>query len=83
MMPRKKTIEELEAAAKRAEERAKSLRAQARRQTAAEEARTNKAVIEAVRRLVEAAPERIRPAAWEDVPEFIDKLAHSFKRGAN
>lgn len=81
-MPRKKTIEELETAARRAEERAKRLRAQARKQTAAEEARTNKAIIEAVKRLVDAAPERIRPAAWADVPEFIDKLAHSFKRGA-
>lgn len=81
-MPRKKTIEELEAAARRAEERAKQLRAQAKRQTAAEEARTNKQIIEAVKRLVEASPERIKPAAWADVPEFIDKLAHSFKRGA-
>jgi uncharacterized protein with HEPN domain len=81
-MPRKKTIEELEAAARRAEERAKQLRAQAKRQTAAEEAKTNKQIIEAVKRLVEASPERIRPVAWADVPEFIDKLAHSFKRGA-
>lgn len=80
MMPRKKTVEELEAAARRAEERARSLRAQAKKQTAAETARTNAEIIEAVRRLVAAAPERIRPAAWEDVPEFIDKLAHSFKR---
>lgn len=79
-MPRKRSIEELEAAAKRAEERAKSLRAQAKRQTAAEEARTNKAVIEAVRRLVDAAPERIRPVDWSDVPAFIDKLSNSFRR---
>lgn len=79
-MPRKKTVEELEAAAKRAEERARSLRAQARRQTAAEEARTNKAIIEAVRRLVDAAPERIRPVDWSDVPAFIDKLSNSFRR---
>ena len=79
-MPRKRTIEELEAAARRAEERAKQLRAQVRRQTAAEEARTNKAIIEAVRRLVDAAPERIRPAAWEDVPAFIDRLANSFRK---
>lgn len=79
-MPRKKTVEELEAAARRAEERARSLRAQARRQTAAEEARTNKQIIEAVRRLVDAAPERIRPATWADVPDFIDKLAHSFRK---
>lgn len=79
-MPRKKTIEELEVAAKKAEERAKSLRAQARRQTAAEEARTNKAIIEAVRRLVNAAPERIRPADWSDVPNFIDRLANSFRK---
>ena len=79
-MPRKKTVEELEAAARRAEERAKSLRAQARRQTAAEEARTNKQIIEAVKRLVDAAPERIRPKAWEDVPAFIDRLANSFRK---
>lgn len=79
-VPRKKTIEELEAAAKRAEERARSLRAQARRQTAAEEARTNKQIIEAVKRLVEASPERIRPAAWADVPSFIDRLANSFRK---
>lgn len=79
-MPRKKTVEELEAAAKRAEERARSLRAQARRQTAAEEARTNKQIIEAVKRLVDAAPERIRPADWSSVPDFIDKLAHSFRK---
>lgn len=80
MMPRKKTIEELEAAARRAEERARSLRAQARRQTAAEEARTNKQIVEAVKRLVDAAPERIRPTAWADVPDFIDKLANSFRK---
>ena len=79
-MPRKRSIEELEAAARRAEERAKSLRAQARRQTAAEEARTNKQIIEAVRRLVDAAPERIRPTEWSSVPDFIDKLAHSFRK---
>lgn len=79
-MPRKKTVEELEAAAKRAEERAKSLRAQARRQTVAEEARTNKAIIEAVRRLVDAAPDRVRPANWSDVPAFIDKLSNSFRK---
>lgn len=79
-MPRKKTIEELEAAARRAEERAKSLRAQAKKQTAAEEAKTNKQIIEAVKRLVDAAPERIRPVAWSDVPGFIDKLSNSFRR---
>lgn len=79
-VPRKKTIEELEAAAKRAEERARSLRAQAKRQTAAEEARTNKQIIEAVKRLVDAAPERIRPVDWSDVPSFIDKLANSFRK---
>lgn len=79
-MPRKKTVEELEAAAKRAEERARSLRAQARRQTAAEEARTNKQIVEAVKRLVDAAPERIRPVDWSDVPAFIDKLSNSFRR---
>lgn len=79
-MPRKKTIEELEAAAKKAEERARSLRAQAKRQTAAEEARTNKAIIESVRRLIDAAPERIRPETWKDVPTFIDRLANSFRK---
>lgn len=79
-MPRKKTVEELEAAAKKAEERAKRLRAEARRQTAADEARTNRQIIEAVKRLVDAAPERIRPATWEDVPGFIDKLSNSFRR---
>ena len=79
-MPRKRSTEELEAAAKRAEERAKQLRAEARRQTAAEEARTNKQIIEAVRRLVEAAPERIRSADWADVPSFIDRLANSFRK---
>ena len=79
-MPRKKTIEELEAAAKKAEERARSLRAQARRQTAAEEARTNKQIIDAVKRLVEASPERIRPTNWPDVPSFIDRLANSFRK---
>lgn len=79
-MPRKRTIEELEAAARRAEERAKQLRAQARRQTAAEEARTNRQIIEAVRRLVAAVPERIRPVDWSDVPSFIDRLANSFRK---
>lgn len=79
-MPRKRSIEELEAAAKRAEERARILRAQARKQTAAEEARTNKQIIEAVRRLVDAAPERIKPADWSAVPGFIDKLANSFRK---
>lgn len=79
-MPRKRSIEELEAAAKRAEERAKSLRAQVKRQTAVEEARTNRQIIEAVRRLIDAAPERIRPKAWEDVPAFIDRLANSFRK---
>lgn len=79
-MPRKKSVEELEAAARRAEERAKQLRAQAKKQTAAEEARTNRQIIEAVKRLVDAAPERIRPTAWEDVPSFIDRLANSFRK---
>lgn len=79
-MPRKRTIEELEAAAKKAEERAKRLRAEARRQTAAEEARTNKQIIESVRRLIDAAPERIRPTNWADVPSFIDRLANSFRK---
>lgn len=79
-MPRKKSVEELEAAARRAEERAKQLRAQAKKQTAAEEARTNRQIIEAVRRLIDAAPERIRPKAWEDVPAFIDRLANSFRK---
>ena len=79
-MPRKKSVEEMEAAARRAEERAKQLRAQAKKQTAAEEARTNKQIVEAVKRLVGAAPERIRPTAWADVPDFIDKLANSFRK---
>lgn len=79
-MPRKKTIEELEAAAKKAEERARSLRAQARRQTAAEEARTNKAVIDAVHRLVDAAPERNRPKEWKDVPAWLDKITAGFQK---
>lgn len=79
-MPRKRSVEELEAAARRAEERAKQLRAQAKKQTAAEEARTNRQIIESVKRLIDAAPERIRPVAWSDVPDFIDKLSNSFRR---
>lgn len=79
-MPRKRSVEELEAAARRAEERAKQLRAQAKKQTAADEARTNRQIIEAVKRLVDAAPERIRPTAWADVPSFIDRLANSFRK---
>lgn len=47
-MAKKKTIEQLEAEAKRAEQRAKELRAKAKRQTQAEEAKLNAEIIKAI-----------------------------------
>ena len=47
-MAKKKTIEQLEAEAKKAEARAKALREQAKKQTQAEEAKTNADIIKAV-----------------------------------
>lgn len=44
----RKTIEELEAAARAAEERAKKLRAKAKKQTQAEEAKLNAEIIKAL-----------------------------------
>lgn len=45
----KKTVEQLEAAARAAEERAKKLRAQAKKQTQAEQAKENAELVKAVR----------------------------------
>lgn len=47
-MPRKRSVEELEAAAKKAEARAKKLRQQAAERTRADEARLNVELIKAV-----------------------------------
>jgi len=73
-MARKRTLAELEAAAKAAEERAKKLRDQAAKLTRAEEAKTNAEIIKALREWYATWPKR-SDVAWEDLPEHFRKWA--------
>ena len=69
-MPRKKTIAELEAAAKAAEERARKLREKATALTKAQEAKANAEIIRALREWHSGWPKR-EEVPWESLPEFI------------
>lgn len=62
----KRTIDQLEAAARAAEERAKKLRAKAKKQTQAEEAKLNTIILNAVEDWRTSYP---TPIAREDLPE--------------
>ena len=62
----RKTIEELEAAARAAEERAKKLRAKAKKQTQAEEAKLNAEIIKALEDWRTSYPTQI---SREDLPD--------------
>jgi hypothetical protein len=62
----RKTIEELEAAARAAEERAKKLRAKAKKQTQAEEAKLNAEIIKALEGWRTSFPTHM---AREDLPD--------------
>lgn len=71
-MAKKKTIEQLEAEAKRAEARAKALREQAKKQTQAEEAKLNAEIIKAVE---EWRLSYEKPLPRENLPLIIRKWA--------
>lgn len=68
----KKTIEQLEQEARRAEERAKKLRAQARKQTLAETAKLNAEIIKAVDEWRLTLP---TPIPREDLPKKFREYA--------
>ena len=73
-MGRKRSLEELEAAAKAAEQRAKELRAQAKKVTEAEEAKVNAELIKAIREWLNSFPEYKRKK-WEDLPDYFRERA--------
>lgn len=68
----KKTIEQLEQEARKAEARAKKLRAQARKQTLAETAKLNAEIIKAVDEWRESLP---TPIPREDLPKKFREYA--------
>ena len=72
-MPRKKTAAELAADIKRIEERLTKLKQQEQRQTKAEEAYKNAAVLKAVKEYWAAMPERTRPE-WDLMPDYIMEM---------
>ena len=73
-MAKRKSIEELEAAAKAAEKRAKELRAQAKKATEAEEAKVNAELIKAVKEWLYSFPEYKRKK-WEELPDYFRERA--------
>ena len=80
-MSNKKSIVELEEAARKAEARAKALRDQARKQTQAEEARQNTEIIKAIEywnstRPVPLAKNDIASKFYEWAEKNITKYAH-------
>ena len=80
-MSNKKSIEELEQAALRAEQRAKALRNQARKQTQAEEAKQNAEIIKAIEywngtRQVPLAKNDIANKFYEWAQKNIEKYTH-------
>ena len=72
-MSKRKTIEELESMAKKAEEKARKLRETARMRTKAEEAKTNSEIIANIRDWWNSIPEGNRPK-WDRVPEMVKDL---------
>ena len=80
-MSNKKSIEELEQAARKAEVRAKALREQARKQTQAEEAKQNAEIIKAIEywnstRQAPLAKNDIASKFYEWAEKNITKYAH-------
>lgn len=80
-MSSKKSIEELEQAAQKAEARAKALREQARKQTQAEEAKQNAEIIKAIEywnstRQVPLAKNDIANKFYEWAQKNIEKYTH-------
>jgi hypothetical protein len=80
-MAHKKTIKELEAAAKAAEARAKKLREQAAAITKAEEAKTNAEIIKALREWYSTWSKRDE-IAWGSLPEHFRSWADKQRRQA-
>lgn len=68
-----KSAAELAQAIKAQEQRLAMLKKQQHEQTAAEQARTNAAIIKALHRAVDALPAASRPK-WQDMPTYIDTL---------
>lgn len=73
-MSKHRTVEELYAAAQAAEERAKKLREQARKQTQAERAKVNADIIKAVEEWQDSLPES-RRVPWEKLPQEFRRWA--------
>ncbi len=73
-MAKRKTIEELEEAAKAAEKRARELRAQAKRATEAEEAKVNAEIIKALKEWLASWPKDKRKE-WEELPAYFHEQA--------
>ena len=69
-MARKKTAAELAAEVKRLEERLEATREKEKRQSKAEEAKQNAAIIREIREWWTARPEKDRPK-WEDMPGYL------------
>jgi predicted nucleic acid-binding Zn-ribbon protein len=74
IMGKRKTLEELEAAAKAAEKRARELRAQAKKVTEAEEAKVNAEIIKALKEWLATWPDD-KKKAWDELPDYFRKRA--------
>ncbi len=72
-MAKRKSAAELAADIKRIEERLTRLKLQEQRQTKAEEAYKNAAVLKAIKEYWAAMPERNRPD-WELMPDYIREM---------
>ena len=73
-MAKRKSIEELEAAAKAAEKRARELRQKAKMATEAERAKTNAAIIKALEEWLASWPKDKRKS-WEELPAYFQEQA--------
>ena len=69
-MAKKKTAEELRKAAEAAEQRARALRAKARKATQAEEAKINSEIIASLRLWVASLPED-KKTEWQELPQLF------------
>ena len=75
-MAKRKTIQELEAAARAAEKRARELRQKAKLATEAERAKTNSEIIKALEFWLETFPED-KKKKWEELPDYFYKQAEN------
>lgn len=75
-MAKKKTIAELEAAAKAAEKRARELRQKAKMATEAERAKVNHEIIKALEEWLDTFPEEHKKE-WEELPNYFRRQAES------